>query len=197
MNKQAFPVGYTPVRTVDYTRRGLAFGLMLSSLAVMVLCALPIGNPAVARRLFLLLDPATGEATLTFHLTGILLALLAGLLFIALHEALHALFMRAATRDRLRCRVTGFGIAVFCPTDSFSRAAYARIMAAPAVLLTVALAALCLLLPAPYAGVAYLVACIHLGGCVADFYALLLVARAGKDARFLDGGTALLIAERR
>ena len=187
MNKQAFPVGYTPVRTVDYTRRGLAFGLMLSSLAVMVLCALPIGIPVVARRLFLLLDPATGEATLTFHLTGILLALLAGLLFIALHEALHALFMRAATRDRLRCRVTGFGIAIFCPTDSFSRAAYARIMAAPAVLLTAALAARCLLLPA----------CIHLGGCVADFYALLLVARAGKDARFLDGGTALLIAERR
>lgn len=197
MKRQAFPAGYTPVRVVDYTRRGLSFGLTLASLLVMVLCALPIGIPAVARRLFLLLDPATGEATLTFGLTGILLALLAGLLLIALHEALHALVMRAYTRDRLRCRATGFGIAVFCPTDSFSRAAYARIAAAPAVLLTAVLAALCLLLPAPYAGVAYLVACIHLGGCVADFYALLLAARAGKDARFLDGGTVLLIAGRR
>ena len=82
MKRQAFPAGYTPVRVVDYTRRGLSFGLTLASLLVMVLCALPIGIPAVARRLFLLLDPATGEATLTFGLTGILLALLAGLLLV-------------------------------------------------------------------------------------------------------------------
>ena len=62
--------------------------------------------------------------------------------------------------------------------------------------MTAVLAALCLLLPAPYAGVAILSPAFT-WAAVWPTSMLLLAARAGKDARFLDGGTVLLIAGRR
>lgn len=192
MSSNPIPAGYALHRRIDYTRRGLAFGLGLLSVALTLLPLLLLAFPPVTRQLFLVLDPTTGAATLTLSLRGILWTLGAGLVLIASHEVLHAAAMRLCTREKLRCQVLLWGVTVFCPTASFSRRAYLAMILAPACVLTLLLAVLCFTLPAPYAGAAYFIACIHLGGCAADFYMATVALRAGPAARFVDGGVEVL-----
>lgn len=184
---ERLPQGYRLKERIDLTgnRRQMKAVMRLS-----------VGLFAIVLAVGLLIAPLSSLARKEDGFGGLALklaALAAGMIaYIVGHEAVHGVCMWMISRVR-----PSFGITLMYAYAGskvyFAKRAYVLIALMPAAVWTALLGGLCLVVPADWFWVIWLVQCMNVSGAAGDFYVAFRIGRMPRELLVQDGGTAMSV----
>lgn len=174
------PAGYREIRRVDLLQNRreavLVNGIALAIMAVMVAVGF-------------LICPPFSELELSFSKFLNVVLMLAGIVvYMALHEIVHGVFMMAFSGRRPHYGYTGFY--AYAGSDAlFRRTQYLIIAFAPVVILGAVIAVLNVAFYETAFWYLYIIQIVNLSGAAGDLYVGVLIARSCEDVMVRDAGT--------
>ena len=126
--------------------------------------------------------------------TGVLIA--GAVAYIILHELVHGITMRYYGSKTVKYGFTG-NYAFAGSSDYYDRASYLVITLAPVVFWGVVLLILCLVLPASWFWVAYMIQIFNISGAAGDAYVTFRLLRSPRDILISDSGVRMEVYKRR
>ena len=162
-------------------------GLSVASFLVMVVMAVGM---ALVRPIRALFDMSNGVGMYALRFFCIIAG---NLVYIVAHEAVHGFVMKRLGAQSVRFGFNGIYAWAGSELDYFERRGYILVALAPAVFFGVLLSIGCLLVPADWFWVLYLIQIGNISGSVGDFYVVMKLAGVRGELRIRDTGTNMTI----
>lgn len=117
--------------------------------------------------------------------------IIGAILYIIIHELIHALFFKLASKGKLKFTFNLKMASASIPDAYFYKKPYLKAGLAPAVIMSVVFIAAMILLDGMYFLLIYLLFAIHITGCIGDFYVSWKLRKYPEDALIQDYGMGM------
>lgn len=119
------------------------------------------------------------------------LFLLATIAIIVVHEGIHALFFKRATKHKVKFQFHGWAFSASVPNVYFRKFDYLLVGLSPFVILTLVFALLEIILPTPMFFFIYLLLTLHTSSCIGDFYVIYKLCKYPPETLIEDTGVGM------
>lgn len=188
-SKPALPEGYEKAFTIDLQSDKKTYLIVnLSALAVAAVLFLIGCLVTPFRALY-----ADGSISVLLLRAGVLIV--GSVAYIILHELVHGITMRYYGSNTVKYGFTG-SYAYAGSSDFYDRASYIVITLAPVVFWGIVLLILCLVLPASWFWVAYMIQIFNISGAAGDAYVTFRLIRSPRDILISDSGVKMEVYRR-
>ena len=143
-----------------------------------------------------IINPITSVINLSEGMEGIMTEIIALVIamtvYIILHEAIHALFMKILGCEKIKFMFTG--LYTFAATDELiPMNSFTLIALAPVIILGIILLVCCIIIPLPVLWLIYIILVVNVSGVVGDVYNIIKLSKLPKDILIHDNGLSMNI----
>jgi len=188
MNRAAqLPANYREIYSVNLQKnKKIMIWLNVGALLVAVLMAIPAAFVVPISALF---DFSNGLLAYALRFVVLMVGMVA---YIVLHELVHGITMKAFGTPRVRYGFTG--VYAFAGSDDYyGKRAYITIALAPVVIWGILLAIGCMLVPAAWFWVVYIIQIANISGACGDFYVTCKFIGMPADILVKDDGVRMTV----
>ena len=187
------PLGYELVKVIDtvHNKKESAIVNTLSCfiIVLMILLGAYLFGFDLLERMLTSNDPGV----LKWFIFRVAVLLLAGGVYVVLHEAVHAIFIKLIKRgSKVNFSYKFFYASVGCD-EFFTKAEYLLICLAPIVLLGFALTVLCFTVPKEWMWPTYIIQVLNFSSAAGDLYILSILSRMPKNILVHDNGAKIKV----
>lgn len=188
------PEGYTKTRSIDLQKdkktmllvNGIALAIMILMVAVMGFFV-PILS---------MVDLDNGDRGLVDTLIRLAVMFIGCIVYIVLHELVHAAVMKAVGCKKVRFGFTGVYAYAGSPGEYFDRSAYICVSLAPLVVFGLIFLVLQFVVPRTWFWVVWVLQISNVSGAAGDIYVSILTARSHKTILAEDTGVGMAFFDR-